>query len=419
MAFECKTNEQRTALTRVAQWMKDPSRQVFYLGGYAGTGKTELARHFAQGVNGSVCFGAYTGKAALVLIQRGCYNARTIHSWLYSYSGHGSQRLQELTKALAGVREQEDAAPGDVEALEEEIAKEQAKVDQPNWRVNEETELRGAALVVLDECSMIDKRVAGDLLAVCKKILVLGDPAQLPPVKGTGYFTNREPDYLLTTVVRHDNGILDIATKVREGNINLPFGHINQDVAKFSKRGLPIEEFAKASQLLTGRNDARLKLNAGLRRVHGRQGNYPVAGDRVICLKNNREHALVNGQIETVAADARELEADCTVFPLEGHVVPNPDCPPEPDAGPTPLSVYTGHFRKYWQADVRLLNYYDRMEYDEFDYGYAITVHKSQGSQWSHPWLCDDNFLHWRPSDRRKWLYTAITRAVDKLTIVA
>ena len=418
MTWEPKTNEQCTALNRVKTWMRDPSNKVFYLGGYAGTGKTELAKYFAAGVSGLVCFGAPTGKAALVLIQRGCYNARTIHSWLYSSTGRSQEKLKQLEQVLVEMKESEAPSP-DISALEEEIAKEAKKADQPGWRMKEETELSEAALVILDECSMIDKRIAEDLLTVCKKILVLGDPAQLPPVKGTGFFTNKTPDYLLTQVVRHDNGILDIATKVREGNVTIPFGKINEDVQKVSKLELPIEEYAKSSQLLTGRNTARMKLNAGLRKVHGRLAPYPVTGDRVICLKNNREHGLVNGLIATAAVDAIELDPDCIVFSLDDHVIPNPEEPPEPDAAPSPLSVYTGHFKKYTHGDVRLLSYWDRQEYDEFDYGYAITVHKSQGSQWSHPWLCDDNFLHWNAIDRRRWLYTAITRAIDKLTIVA
>ena len=332
MSWQPKNNQQRTALTRVDKWMKDPSSQVFYLGGYAGTGKTELAKHFASGVNGDVCFGAFTGKAVLVLLQRGCFNARTIHSWLYAHAGHGSQALRQLQEALAELKQQEDAPPPDIEALEEQIATEQAKADQPNWRMKEDSALRYAALVVLDECSMIDKRIGNDLLQVCKKILVLGDPAQLPPVKGSGFFTARDPDYLLTNVVRHDNGILHVATGVREGKVDLPFGQINEDVVKYHKQDLALADYAQASQLITGRNAARRSLNIALRRVNGRQGILPVAGDRVICLKNSWSHALVNGQIETVVSNAVELDIDCCVFALDGHIIPDENGEPSDGA---------------------------------------------------------------------------------------
>lgn len=418
MAWKPKNNEQRTALKRVSKWMNDPSSKVFYLGGYAGTGKTELARHFAEGVAGNVCFGALTGKAVLVLIQRGCFNARTIHSWLYSSTGRSSEKLRQLESALADMVAQ-DAPPSALSALEEEIAREAERVDQPSWRMKDETELSDAALVVLDECSMIDDRIGQDLLRTCKKILVLGDPAQLPPVRGTGFFTNRQPDYMLTEVVRHDNGILDLATRVRGGELDIPFGRVNEDVEKLDKRELSMVDYAGASQLITGRNVSRMRLNVGVRIALGRNGIYPVAGDRVICLRNHREHGLVNGQIETAAISAIQIDADCIVLSLLGHIVPDADEPPDPAGDPTPLSVYTGHFEIYENPNRRLASYWDRLEFDEFDFGYAITVHKAQGGQWQHPWLCDDGFNNWSLKDRQRWLYTAVTRAVNKLTIVA
>ena len=252
---------------RVQAWLKDPAQPVFYLGGYAGTGKTELAKHFAEGVDGMVAFGAFTGKATLVLIKRGCYNARTIHSWLYQCTTKSREKLRQLEKQWKELAKKEPTP--DMIALEKEIAAERERVDQPGWMVREETELAQAKLVVLDECSMIDKRTAEDLLSCCKKILVLGDPAQLPPVKGSGYFTNKEPDYLLTEVVRHDNGILDLATRVRAGDTHIPFGAVNDDVNKLSKRDLQLSDYAKADQILTGKNVSRMRLNLGLRRTVG------------------------------------------------------------------------------------------------------------------------------------------------------
>lgn len=420
MTWQSKTSEQRTALKRVSAWLKEKNNKIFYLGGYGGTGKTELARHFAEGVSGMVAFGAFTGKATLVLIKRGCYNARTIHSWLYQTYAKDKQKLvilekrrEELLKFIGN-----DSTPELVE-LEKEIAAERERVEQPAWKVNEASELSKASLVILDECSMIDKRMAEDLLSCCKKILVLGDPAQLPPVKGAGYFTNRKPDYLLTEVVRHDNGILDLANKVRNGSMEISFGTVNGDVQKISKRELGLRDYASADQILTGKNISRMRLNVGLRRVLGFDGLYPKAGDKVICLRNSYDHGLVNGQLGIVNSDFGYVDPECITFALKDHVIQDPDRPPDSTDGPTPLSVYAGHFDRYQDPNMKLSGYWDRQEYDEFDYGYAITVHKAQGSQWGHPWICDDGFLEWDPNARRKWLYTAITRAEDKLTIVA
>src|SRR5438552_18912019 len=79
------TPHQDSALKAVAGWLKaKPGKSgtapIFRLFGYAGTGKTTLARHIADGVDGEVKFAAFTGKAALVMRNKGCDNASTIHS---------------------------------------------------------------------------------------------------------------------------------------------------------------------------------------------------------------------------------------------------------------------------------------------------------------------------------------------------
>lgn len=412
MSWSPKNLGQETALKRVNQWMKDPSSKVFYLGGYAGTGKTELAKHFAEGVNGMVCFGAYTGKAVLILIQRGCFNARTIHSWLYKPANASREHLENMLRALTEMVENE-APTEEIAALQAEIEEEEDRLSKPNWRIRGDSDLAHAKLVILDECSMINKQIAEDLLHVCDKILVLGDPAQLPPVKNAGYFTSKKPDYTLTEVVRHDNGILDLATRVRHGQLEIPYGRVSEDVTKVRAGSLTKSDYASADQIITGKNDSRMNLNVMIREELGRNGLYPVDGDKVICLKNNRRSGLVNGQIEVVSGKTRIMSPTRVTFKLKNYTVSDPDADPEGW-----LTVYPGHFKLYENPKFRLARYWDRLEMDEFDYGYAITVHKAQGSQWDHPWLCDDGFQAWNRKDRQRWLYTAITRAVNHLTIV-
>jgi len=75
--------DQDQALKEVSQWLKHPDKPIYRLFGYAGTGKTTLARHLAEGVDGDVLFAAFTGKAASVMRQKGCYDAATIHSLIY------------------------------------------------------------------------------------------------------------------------------------------------------------------------------------------------------------------------------------------------------------------------------------------------------------------------------------------------
>src|SRR5689334_16182935 len=79
--------KQDAALRSVADWLKGGDRQVFRLFGYAGTGKTTLARHIAENADGDVVFAAFTGKAAHVMRGKGCTGASTIHSLIYRMRG--------------------------------------------------------------------------------------------------------------------------------------------------------------------------------------------------------------------------------------------------------------------------------------------------------------------------------------------
>ena len=122
----------------------------------------------------------------------------------------------------------------------------------------------------------------------------------------------------------------------------------------------------------------------------------PQAGDKLVCLRNSYDLGLINGQIWTTRRDAI-LDEDYVVMDIE-------------DGDGTEVGViahphyFHGGKPEYWE----------RRDAEEFDYGYALTVHKSQGSQWNNVLLFDE----WRGKDREKWLYTAITRAAERIDIV-
>ena len=156
--------EQSAALDTVGRWLRAGEPQVFRLFGYAGVGKTTLARHVAEAAQGEAAFAAFTGKAALVMRSKGCAGASTIHALIYRAS------------------EGEEGAP--------------------TFTLNHDGPASRAGLIVIDECSMVDAELGRDLLSFGKPILVLGDPAQLPPVKGGGFFTEAEPDVMLTEIHR-------------------------------------------------------------------------------------------------------------------------------------------------------------------------------------------------------------------------
>ena len=75
---------------------------------------------------------------------------------------------------------------------------------------------------MIDECSMVDAELGRDLMSFDVPVLVLGDPAQLPPIQGGGFFTEAEPDAMLTEVHRQaqDDPIVRLSMEVREGAVS-------------------------------------------------------------------------------------------------------------------------------------------------------------------------------------------------------
>src|SRR3954453_13791735 len=180
------TPHQDSALKAVADWLKaKPGREgtppIFRLFGYAGTGKTTMARHIAEGVDGEVKFAAFTGKAALVMRNKGCDNASTIPSLIYRPRESGEE--------------------------------------QPSFELWDDAPASKAKLIIIDECSMVDADLGRDVMSFGVPVLVLGDPAQLPPISGGGFFTDAAPDAMLTEVHRQaqDDPIIRLSMQVREG----------------------------------------------------------------------------------------------------------------------------------------------------------------------------------------------------------
>lgn len=324
-------------------------------------------------VNGKVLFGAFTGKASLVLRQKGCHNACTIHSMIY----------KPVEDPLTGITE---------------------------FRLNPESAVAGAALVIIDEVSMVGEELARDLLSYGTKVLVLGDPAQLPPVKGEGFFINAKPDVMLTEVHRQaaENPIIRMSMDVREGRrLQLgTYGESRVMTRACIDRDAMRELVLSADQLLCGLNKTRQAFNARVRELRGLAGPelfyLPIQGDRLVCLKNDSDKGLLNGGLWEVMTRqcfgtemclrVRSLDDDC-IAPAEVNV-PNP----------------------FFNGTEKTLDWRKMRGADQFTYGYALTCHKAQGSQWSHPVVFDESAVF--REDAAKWLYTAITRAADKVTVI-
>lgn len=351
---------QNTAYEMIMKFINNDEKR-FVLSGYAGTGKTTLAKYLA-GQCGKVGFAAYTGKAANVLREKGCKGANTIHGSIYTY-------------------------------LDDD------KFGRPQFVLDQDSAIKKCDLVIVDEYSMLDENIIKDLESLATKVLYLGDDFQLPPIEGECVL---QPDFVMTEVHRQalESPILRAATAIREGK-DLPHGswEKNGDAFTYQPRSKADPEwFFNSDQIIVGYNKTRLAWNEKYRKRLGYEGDLPVTGDKMICLQNNHEIQIYNGMISKCEEDSEEAFEDQTLY-LE-----IPDYPT----------------LKIWDGDIRGRDGYPPKELgkiDRFDFGYAITCHKAQGSEYDSVCILKQPIGKDKET-RRKWLYTAITRAKQTCYLV-
>jgi len=393
--------QQAEALDRVAAWMKNKDKPYFYLAGFAGTGKTTLAKHFAEGVSGEVAYGSFTGKAASVMRSKGCDGATTIHRMIYTPASKSGQKLRVLRDKLERAKSEKDDQL--VMTLRIQVMDEVEKMKSPNFDLNADSNIRTASLVIVDEISQINDQMGKDLLSYNIPVLVLGDPAQLPPVRGTGFFTERKPDMMLTEVHRQarESGILRLATEIREGR---QIDYCDYGDAEVVRKGdIEPEEVPEYDQVIVGKNKTRHATNIRMRQLLGRTSALPEVGDRLLCLRNNHDLGLLNGEIYYAGTAARPLDETVSMWIV-------------PDGAKVESR---GQLIEAWTAPLlgeRLEHWGQNKEVQEFGYGYVLTCHKSQGSQFDNVIVFDESSCF--RADAARWLYTAVTRAAKRLTVV-
>jgi exodeoxyribonuclease-5 len=210
---------------------------------------------------------------------------------------------------------------------------------------------------------------------------------------------------LLTEIHRQarDNPIIRLALDVREGREFMRGDYGTAQV--IGKEDVTRELVLSADQVLVGINRTRRRYNQRLRELKGFGAAYPQAGDKLVCLRNDPSKGLLNGSLWKVMTSSRE-----TVKPgINLLVAPEED---DPDRGVAKIKLLKATF----EDQETEIPWSTKKRYDDFDYGYALTVHKAQGSQWNDVVLFDESFAF--KDTRQRWLYTAITRAAERLTIV-
>lgn len=397
------TDGQATAIELASHWYKNFSpddQPIFVVSGFAGTGKTFLIRHLMEELGLDAIYAAYTGKAALVMSKLNDISARTCHSLIYRPKEPDKAECERLFTAIKSA-----SSDGEKKDLQQAL-REAQKI---KFELRDDSDLHGADILNLDECSMVNDEMKTDLVRFKTPIIALGDPGQLPPIEGTGALFRGEPDVLLTEIMRQaaDNPIIDMTVRARKG---IPFQYCREGAARrLDRNELSIEDMAEADQVLCGKNATRRMLNAKMRLVHNRRDVYPEPGDKLICLRNNAEMGLFNGLMAEVV-ERGDLTDNAVKLKIKSETRPN---------SPQWIEALRAHFDIYHDKDaLEGVRWWQRKDTEEFDFGYAITVHKAQGSQYENVVLYDDKFGVWDKALRRQWLYTAVSRAAETITVL-
>ena len=366
------------------------------IAGYAGTGKSTLVRYIIDALNveeDRVCHCAFTGKAAEVLKKKGNKNVATLHRLLYEH----------IPRPAGGF-----------------FRKPKPFIDYD--------------VIVVDEVSMAPKSLMELLFKHQVYVICLGDPFQLPPIdKDEDNHLLDNPHIFLDEIMRQeeDSEIIQLTMKIRNQE---PIDYFNGNEVKiipYSDLNTGVLQWG--DQILTATNAKRQAINNQMRALQGRTGE-PVDGDKIICLRNYWDDsslngdALINGTIgilqnsfQTWREIPRFVQSNIRKFDvLVGDlVVPETNDVYQMTEMDRQM-IITGEKCCGWQLSYKLGKLrprYGEIVPKEFTYAYAITTHKSQGSEWPKVVVLEEKFP-FDKTEHARWLYTACTRSSEKLVLV-
>lgn len=402
------SEDQQRALNSIIEWYRNGSTPYLTLGGYAGTGKTTLVGELVNEdiVPGRTVFAAYTGKAAQVLrkkLRDAGVNLRlpdgedavsTLHKLIYL------PMEQKICKATgeyvyAGERQcgPHAGTKGDCEVVKRTTWRRRDSL--PDW----------IGLIIVDEASMVTRPIWDDLLSYDIPVLAIGDHGQLPPVGGS-FNLMQDPEIRLERIHRQAEGspIITMSRWAREQG-DIPFGEYGPGVLKLPRERAGEVPFNPDALVLTGMNRTRVAMNKMLRARSGfgLDGQLVQEGEKVICLKNDRREGIWNGMPGKVT----HVGEQAGVWAELGVALD--------DGGNYLGRAHAGQFAREKTLMQEDREYVPGLSY--WDYGYAITVHKAQGSQ-AEEVLVFEERLPGGPEKHARWLYTAVTRASERVVVL-
>lgn len=392
------TNKQQEGLNIAVQRYKDREPYTV-ISGYAGSGKSTLIKFIISALNledEEVAYVAYTGKAAQVLKQKGCPNAETAHKLLYK-----AVRLPSGNFNFT------------------------AKLTLDNHKLK---------IIVVDEVSMLPKTMWDLLLRHRVYILATGDPGQLPPInKEDDNHVLDNPHIFLDEIMRQaqESEIIRLSMHIREGKPLATFtDYENKQVRIVDKEQVVTGMYDWADQIICATNRKRNELNNAIRTLKG-YGPEPTVNDKIISLHNHwdflssdNSSVLTNGSIGSIEWSQKQsmyIPAYISDKRYMSVLYSNIITEDGSKFNSVPIDytlLTTGEKLLTPQQEYKLLK--NKRCADppfEFAYGYAITGHKAQGSEWNKV-LVFEEYFPTSVEEHKRWLYTAATRASDKLVIV-
>lgn len=397
------TNDQQNALEAFGRFMTDPTESVFVLSGYSGTGKTTLVKTLLEQMPNfmkthrllnpkaneyQIELTATTNKAAENFSQLSGKEVNTIHSYL---------SLRVNTDYATGV----------------------------TTLVPRSMEPKQGILLFIDEASYVDSNLLRLIFKLTKdcKIVFIGDPAQLTPIKssGTPVFTARFPGAHLSQVVRQAEGnpIVELSTKFRETVNSGEFFSFTPDGQ--SIKYLERNDFNKAieaeftrpdwkyqdSKVLAWTNKCTIGYNHAVRDHVKGNPNFQV-GDYAVCNKyvqvgnkNIKTDQLV--QITGISPDTSEYDVVGNQFTLDNCISV---------FMPKSLADKNALIKKARAAEQFSIVERADNQWIDLRAAYAQTVNKSQGSTYDRVFIDLDDIKECNSGDQiARMLYVGVSRA--------